>query len=215
VEGADGLGVSATASPSSSVVSISPSAWVGGGGSWVAVSSLAEVRPGGSGRAGGVGWLGDRPYSWRSAQERRNSSGRRDASYLLSGRWGWGNCVPFSDHEGGRWETLGRRISNGCRMPVSLPIAAAGCLVGGVSCIYFPLAREEEDVGTHCRAILRSRSNYHRGGLLEGPGFRVGVKETGGGDFYPFDIEDGRFEVYEDALIVLRDVVEGEAMDGK
>ena len=114
--------------------------------------------------------------------------------------------------DGRHWVVV---FANGCRMPVSLPIAAAGCLVGGVSCIYFPLAREEEDVGTHCRAILRSRSNYHQGGLLEGPGFRVGVKETGGGDFYPFDIEDGRFEVYEDALIVLRDVVEGEAMDGK
>ena len=46
-------------------------------------------------------------------------------------------------------------------VPVPLAVAAAGGFVSGVSDFDLPLAGEEEDVGAHHLALLRSGSDYY------------------------------------------------------
>jgi len=78
-----------------------------------------------------------------------------------------------------------------------------------------PFAGEEKDVGTHLLAILRGSSDNHGEGEFQSASFRVRVKKACQGNLDPFGIEDGSVKVHKEAFIILVDVAEGEAVDGK
>jgi len=59
---------------------------------------------------------------------------------------------------------------------------------------------------TYFLSVLGGCDDHRRGGLFVGASVGVGVEETGGGDLYPFGIEDYALDVNKEAFIVLRDV---------
>jgi len=102
----------------------------------------------------------------------------------------------------------------GC-VTVSLTIAASSSLVGGVGSFDLSFARQEEHVRAHPFAILRAGCDHDRGGNLLRAGFRIRVEEVGRGNPDTFCIEYGSFEVHEESFVVLGEIAEGEALDGK
>jgi len=102
----------------------------------------------------------------------------------------------------------------GC-VAVSLTVAASSSLVGGVGGFDLSLARQKENVRAHPLAILGAGCDNNRGGKFQRAGFRIRVEEAGRGDIDPLCVEYGSLEVHEETLIVLGEITEGEAMDGK
>jgi len=101
------------------------------------------------------------------------------------------------------------------RVAISLTVAASSGFIGRVSSLYLPLAREKEDVGAHLLTFLRGSCDNDRRGKFQGAGFRIWVEKAGRGDFDALGVEYCSPEVDEETFIVLREIAEGEAVDGE
>jgi len=77
------------------------------------------------------------------------------------------------------------------------------------------LARQKEDVRAHSLAILGAGCDNDRGGKFYRAGFKIRVEEAGRGDLDSLWVEYGSLEVHEETFVVLGEISEGEAMDGK
>jgi len=106
-------------------------------------------------------------------------------------------------------------FADGSRVAVPLAVAASSSLIGRMGSFDLPLAGEKEDVGAHLLTILGSSCDKDRGGKFQRAGIRIRVEKAGRGHLDAFGVEYGSFEVHEEAFIVLREVAEGEAVDGK
>ena len=94
-------------------------------------------------------------------------------------------------------------------MAVSLTIAAASGLVGGVSSFDFPFPGEQKDVGAHPLTVLRAGGDNDRGGKLKRTGFGVRIEKAGRGNLDTLSIEYGSLEVNEESFIIFGEIAGG------
>jgi len=106
-------------------------------------------------------------------------------------------------------------LADGSSVPIPLTVAAVSGFVGRVSGLDFPFTGEKKDVGAHPLTILRAHCDNNREGQFQRAGFRVRIEKAGQGNLNTLGIKYGGFELHEETFIVLREIAEGEAMDGK